>query len=154
MMNLKIITIVLGVMLFIVTGCSNNETGLEGKELGISSNDPTISEEEKENAEINFSSNMLVLEFSSADEVTLLNLGNEYTGSYSLDGESLTVKLEDEGTNLRLDFVEFKETPDEYYSYSGVIDDGELHVGDETSQLSNSYQNISMEETYVFLEEK
>lgn len=153
-MNLRIMTIVLGVMLFIVTGCSNNETGLEGKELGISSNDPTISEEEKENSEINFSSNMLVFDFISSDEVTLLNLGNEYTGSYSLDGENLTVNLEDGESNLRLDFVEFKETPDEYYSYSGVIDDGELSEGDETSQLSNIYNNISMGETYIFLEEK
>lgn len=153
-MKLRIMTIVLGVMLFIVTGCSNNETGLEGKELGISSNDPTISEEEKENSEINFSSNMLVFDFISSDEVTLLNLGNEYTGSYSLDGENLTVNLEDGESNLRLDFVEFKETPDEYYSYSGVIDDGELSEGDETSQLSNIYNNISMGETYIFLEEK
>lgn len=153
-MKLRIMTIVLGVMLFIVTGCSNNETGLEGKELGISSNDPTISKEEKENSEINFSSNMLVFDFISSDEVTLLNLGNEYTGSYSLDGENLTVNLEDGESNLRLDFVEFKETPDEYYSYSGVIDDGELSEGDETSQLSNIYNNISMGETYIFLEEK
>lgn len=85
--------------------------------------------------------------------MTLLDQGNEYSGSYTLEGEDLTINIEDGDTNLRLDFVEFKENPDEFYSYSGVIDDGELNEGVENSQLSNIANYVALGETYIFLEE-
>lgn len=149
----KNLIMLLSVLIFGLVGCSNNETGLEGKTLGISSFDPTVTEEEKENADIKFTPNMLVFDFTSADEVTLMQSGNEYSGDYTLEESNLSVNLEDDGATLRLDFVEFEETPDEYYSYTGKIENGELDDSDGSSQLSNIVDDFGMGETYMFLEE-
>lgn len=144
--------ILLSFVLFVLAGCSG-ESELEGKTLGMTSFDPTISEEEKEDEEVKFSSSMLVFEFTSVDEVKLTNNGNEYFGDYTLEDSNLTVNLEDEEATLRLDFVEFEETPDEYYSYTGKIENGELDDSDGSSQLSNIVNDFGMGETYIFLEE-
>lgn len=67
----KILLTALIFALIVLAGCSGEETGLEGKSLGLSSLDPTVSKEEAESADIKFSSSMLIFDFESSDEVTL-----------------------------------------------------------------------------------
>lgn len=148
----KNLMILLSFAFFVLAGCSG-ESELEGKSLGMTSFDPTVSEEEQEGADVEFTSTMPVFDFTSADEVTLMQGGNEYSGDYTLEESNLSVNLEDDGATLRLDFVEFEETPEEYYSYTGKIENGELDDSDGSSQLSNIVDDFGMGETYIFLEE-
>lgn len=145
--------VLIGVLSFILAGC-NNETGLEGKELGMASFDPTVSSEEQEETEFTFSSNMLVFDFESADTVTLKHNGSTYSGDYSLEDNNLSITLEDEDASLNLEIIEFEETPDEFYSYTGQIEQSELSEDSEgTSQLININNNFSSNETFMFVEE-
>lgn len=50
------VIVMLSIILFILVACDNNDTGLEGKEVGISTLDPAVSEDQKENGTIKFSS--------------------------------------------------------------------------------------------------
>lgn len=96
----KNLMILLSFVLFVLAGCSG-ESELEGKSLGMTSFDPTVSEEEKEGADIEFTSTMPVLDFTSADEVTLMQNGNEYSGDYTLEENNLSVNLKDDRCLLK-----------------------------------------------------
>lgn len=149
----KILLIVLGLALFVLAGCSDGEeTGLEGKSLGLSSPDPTISKEEAESADIKFSSSMLVFNFESSDDVTLTHNGNEYPGTYTLEDTNLTVDVKDGDSSLKIFFNEFEETPDEYYSYTTTIEKSELDDKEGTTQLINVNNNLGSM-PYILLEE-
>lgn len=149
----KILLIILGLVLFVLAGCSSGEeTGLEGKSLGLSSHDPTVSKEEAESADIKFSSSMLVFIFESSDDVTLTHNGNEYPGTYTLEDTDLTVDVKDGDSSLKIFFNEFEETPDEYYSYKTTIEKSELDDNEGTSQLINVNNNLG-NMLYIFLEE-
>ena len=149
----KILFTVLGFALFILAGCSSSEESeLEGKSLGLSTHDPTVSKEEAESADINFSSSMLVFDFESADDVTLTHNGNEYPGTYTLEDTDLTVEVEDGDSSLKIFFSEFEEAPDEYYSYKTTIEKSELDDSEGTTQLINVNNNLGSM-PYIFLEE-
>lgn len=148
----KNLVLLFSFLLFLLVGCGN-ESELEGTKIGMTSHDPTSNEEEINNKDFKFTSNMLVFDFTSSDEVTLMNKGNEYSGKYTLEDNTLTVNLEDKGNTLRLVFSDFQETPDKYYSYTAKIKTGELDTSDEISQLSNITNNISVGAPYIFLEE-
>ena len=96
---------------------------------------------------------MLVFDFESADEVTLEHNENDYSGSYTLEDTNLSISLDDEETTLNLDISEFEETPDEYYSYTGKITNIEFEEDSGNSQLANISNNLSADETYIFVEE-
>ncbi len=150
----KICLTILGLALVILGGCSGGEeTGLEGKSLGLSSQDPTVSKEEAESADIKFSSNMTVFDFESSDEVTLTHNGNEFPGTYTLEDTDLTVEVEDGDSSLKIFFTEFEETPDEYYSYTAAVENSELDDSEGTTQLINVNNNLSSNMPYIFLEE-
>ena len=151
----KILFTVLGFALFILAGCSSSEESeLEGKSLGLSTHDPTVSKEEAESADINFSSSMLVFDFESADDVTLTHNGNEYPGTYTLEDTDLTVEVEDGDSSLKIFFSEFEEAPDEYYSYTGTVAAEKSELNDKGStQLTLVHQNFASFMTYLFLEE-
>lgn len=150
----KILLTVLGLVLVLSAGCSSGEdTGLEGKSLGLSSHDPTVSKEEAESADIKFSSNMLVFDFESSDEVTLTHNGNEFPGTYTLENTDLTVEVKDGDSSLKIFFTDFEETPDEYYSYTVAVEKSELDDNEGTTQLININNNLSPSKTYIFLEE-
>lgn len=142
----------LSFLLFVLVGCGN-ESELEGKKIGMTTPDPTSTEEEAENKDIKLTSSMLVFDFDSADEVTLKHNENEYSGSYTLEDTNLSISLDDEDTTLNLDISEFEETPDEYYSYTGKITDIAFEEENGSSQLANISNNLSANETYIFVEE-
>lgn len=148
------VIVMLSVILFILVACDNNDTGLEGKELGISTLDPTVSEDRKENSTIKFSSGMLVFDFASNDEVKLIYNGDEYTGNYTLDNKKLVINLKDKEDNLTIKYSDFEKVTDEYYSYIGKIEDAALENNSKKTQLSNIINHLGgMGETYIFLEE-
>lgn len=149
----KILLAVLGSALFLLAGCSGEESELEGKSLGLTSHDPTVFKEEAENANTKFSSNMLVFDFESADEVTLTHNGNEYPGTYTLENTDLTVEVEDENSSLAIYFTEFEETPNEYYSYTVTAEKSELDDSEGTAQLIHVNNNLSRNMPYIFVEE-
>lgn len=151
----KILLTVLGLVLFVLAGCSGEESQLEGKSLGLATHDPTVSKEEAENADIKFSSSMLVFDFESADDVTLTHNGSEYPGTYTLEDTDLTVEFEDGDSSLKISFTDFEETPDEYYSYTGTVaaEKSELDDSEGTTQLILVHQHFSSFMTYIFLEE-
>lgn len=150
----KLFLTVLGLALVILAGCGNGEkTGLEGKSLGLSSQDPTVSKKEAESADIKFSSSMMVFDFESADEVTLTQNGNSYPGTYTLEDTDLNIEVEDGDSSLKILFTEFEETPGEYYSYTGAIESSELDDSEDTTQLININNNLSSNMPYIFLEE-
>lgn len=149
----KILLTVLSVILLAVAGCDSEESELNGKTLGLSLHNPTVSKEEAENAEIKFTSNTPVLDFESANDVTLTLNGNTYSGEYSLEENNLSITVEDGDASMTIDFTEFEESEDEYFSYSGTVSEGELNEGDETTQLTNVYKNFGLGEYYLFLEE-
>lgn len=149
----KILLTVLSVILLALAGCDSEESELKGKTLGLSLHNPTVSKEEAENAEIKFTSNTPVLDFESANDVTLTLNGNTYSGEYSLEENNLSITVEDGDASMTIDFTEFEESEDEYFSYSGTVSEGELNEGDETTQLTNVYKNFGLGEYYLFLEE-
>lgn len=149
----KILMTLFGLTLLILTGCSGEESELEGKSLGLSSQDPTVSKEEAAAEEIKFSSNMMVFDFKSADDVTLTHNGNEYPGKYTLEDNDLTVEVEDGDSSLKIFFTDFEETPDEYYSYTLSGESAELDDSEGTSQLININNQLSSNMPYIFLEE-
>lgn len=149
----KILLTVLSVILLAVAGCDSEESELKGKTLSLSLHNPTVSKEEAENAEIKFTSNTPVLDFESANDVTLTLNGNTYSGEYSLEENNLSITVEDGDASMTIDFTEFEESEDEYFSYSGTVSEGELNEGDETTQLTNVYKNFGLGEYYLFLEE-
>lgn len=150
----KILLTVLGLALVVLAGCSSGEeTGLEGKSLGLSSPDPTVSKEEAESADIKFSSSDLVFNFESSDEVTLTQNGNSYPGTYTLEDTDLTVEVEDGDSSLKIFFTDFEETPDEYYSYTVAVEKSELNDSEGTTQLINVNNNLSSNMPYIFVEE-
>lgn len=150
----KLFLTVLGLALVILAGCnSGEETGLEGKSLGLYTHDPTVSKEEAESADIKFSSNMPVFDFESSDEVTLTHNGNEFPGTYTLEDADLNIEVEDGDSSLKILFTEFEETPDEYYSYTGAAESSELDDSEGTTQLININNNLSSNMPYIFLEE-
>lgn len=151
----KILLTVLGLVLVLSAGCSSGEdTGLEGKSLGLSSHDPTVSKEEAESADIKFSSNMPVFDFESSDEVTLTHNGNEFPGTYTLEDADLNIEVEDGDSSLKILFTEFEETPDEYYSYTGTVAAEKSELSDQDStQLTLAHQNFESFMPYIFLEE-
>ena len=151
----KICLTILGLALVILAGCSSGEkTGLEGKSLGLSSQDPTVSKEEAESADIKFSSNMTVFDFESSDEVTLTHNGNEFPGTYTLEDTDLNIEVEDGDSSLKILFTDFEGTPDEYYSYTGTVAAEESELSDQDStQLTLAHQNFESFMTYIFLEE-
>lgn len=147
------LTLVLSSLLFVLVGC-NNDSELEGKEVGMASFNPTISAEEMEDTDFNFSSNMLVFAFESSEEVTLKHNGNSYSGDYLFEDGNLSITLEDDSTSLEIDFIEFEESSEESISYTGKIESSELtEDGDGVSQLTNINNNLSFDETYMFIEE-
>ncbi|MBF0754437.1 hypothetical protein E4T89_09120 [Jeotgalicoccus nanhaiensis] len=149
----KILLTVLSVVLLAVAGCGGEESELDDKTLGLTSPNPTVSEEDAENKEVKFTSNTPVLDFESAGDVTLTFNGATYPGEYSLEENNLSITVEDGDASMIIDFTEFEESDDEYFLYSGTVSDGELNEGDETSQLTNVYKNFGLGEHYLFLEE-
>ena len=150
----KICLTILGLALVILGGCSGGEeTGLEGKSLGLSSHDPTVSKEEAESADIKFSSSMLIFDFESSDDVTMTHNGNEFPGTYTLEDTDLNIEVEDGDSSLKILFTEFEETPDEYYSYTAAVENSELDDSEGTTQLINVNNNLSSNMPYIFLEE-
>ena len=151
----KLFLTVLGLALVILTGCnSGEETGLEGKSLGLYTHDPTVSKEEAESADIKFSSNILVFDFESLDEVTLTHNGNEFPGTYTLEDADLNIEVEDGDSSLKILFTEFEETPGEYYSYTGTVAAEKSELSDQDStQLTLAHQNVESFMPYIFLEE-
>lgn len=151
----KILLTVLVFVLFVLAGCSSSEESeLEGKSLGLSTHDPTVSKEEPASADIKFSSIMLVFDFESADDVTLTHNGNEFPGTYTLEDTDLTVEVEDGDSSLKILFEDFEETPDEYYSYTGTVAAEKSELNDKGStQLTLVHQNFASFMTYLFLEE-
>ena len=150
----KICLTILGLALVILGGCSGGEeTGLEGKSLGLSSHDPTVSKEEAESADIKFSSSMLIFDFESSDDVTMTHNGNEFPGTYTLEDTDLNIEVEDGDSSLKILFTDFEETPDEYYSYAVAIEKSELDDSEGTTQLINVNNNLSSNMPYIFLEE-
>ena len=150
----KICLTILGLALVILGGCSGGEeTGLEGKSLGLSSHDPTVLKEEAESADIKFSSSMLIFDFESSDDVTMTHNGNEFPGTYTLEDTDLNIEVEDGDSSLKILFTDFEETPDEYYSYTVAIEKSELDDSEGTTQLINVNNNLSSNMPYIFLEE-
>ena len=149
----KILLTILSVVLLAVAGCGGEESELDGKTLGLTLPNPTVSEEDAENKEVKFTSNTPVLDFESAGDVTLTFNGATYPGEYSLEESNLSITVEDGDASMTIDFTEFEESDDEYFSYSGTVSDGELNESDETSQLRNVYKNFGLGEHYLFLEE-
>lgn len=146
---------ILSLALVILAGCSSIEkTGLEGKSLGLSSHDPTVSKEDAESADIKFPSSMLVFDFESSDEVTLTHNGNEFPGTYNLEDTDLNIEVEDGDSSLKILFTEFEETPDEYYSYTGNVAAEKSKLSNQDStQLTLASQNFGSFMPYIFLEE-
>ena len=141
----KSLVMMISILLLTLTGCAGgSESELEGKTLGLSMYNPTVSKEEAEAAEFKFSSNTPVFDFESSKDVTFSLNGSTYTGEYT---------LEDGDASMSIDFDEFKASEEEYASYSGTVSDGELDEGDETTQLTNAYRNFGLDEHYLFLEE-
>ncbi|MFB9860876.1 hypothetical protein ACFPFV_07170 [Salinicoccus siamensis] len=140
--------------LLILVGCSDGESELAGKKLGLTNYDPTITEEEKKDKEVIFNSHMAVFDFETDDEVVLEYLGNEYQGHYTLDDDRLAIELKDGGTSLAMTFIQFEKNDADYYSYSGESDEVKLDEGGEVSQLKNVYESyMGVNESYIFIEE-
>ncbi|CAD2071099.1 hypothetical protein JEOAER750_00156 [Jeotgalicoccus aerolatus] len=150
----KSLVMMISILLLTLTGCAGgSESELEGKTLGLSMYNPTVSKEEAEAAEFKFSSNTPVFDFESSKDVTFSLNGSTYTGEYTLEDEHLSITVEDGDASMSIDFDEFKASEEEYASYSGTVSDGELDEGDETTQLTNAYRNFGLDEHYLFLEE-
>ena len=143
----KSLVMMISILLLTLTGCAGgSESELEGKTLGLSMYNPTVSKEEAEAAEFKF-------DFESSKDVTFSLNGSTYTGEYTLEDEHLSITVEDGDASMSIDFDEFKASEEEYASYSGTVSDGELDEGDETTQLTNAYRNFGLDEHYLFLEE-
>ena len=90
----KSLVMMISILLLTLTGCAGgSESELEGKTLGLSMYNPTVSKEEAEAAEFKFSSNTPVFDFESSKDVTFSLNGSTYTGEYTLEDEHLSIMM-------------------------------------------------------------
>ncbi|MHC0551775.1 hypothetical protein [Salinicoccus sp. CNSTN-B1] len=71
---MKNLIMIFSFALLILAGCSNGDSELAGKKLGMTNYDPTITEEKKKDKEVIFDSHMPVFDFKTDDDIVLEHL--------------------------------------------------------------------------------
>lgn len=97
-----------------------------------------------------------IMKLNFSDDNAVTNTMGDEEGTYELNEDMLVISFENESEKLKIEFVDFKDSDEDFSTYSTSIGDAELKVEDneQVSHLKGLSSKISKDMPIEFIEEE